>query len=240
MRAQTVSEQESTASAPLPGREVLVVEDEQRIRDMLAKALKEMGFRGTFTPSAEAATKVLAERAFDILILDLNLPGKGGIPFLESVRQQRNDVQVIILTGFGDLEAARAAIHLDVVEFLTKPCALGSLEVALDRARKRGRGQVVADLAAAAEGRGAADSRPMSFDVSGRTRETSTSAASLKSGDATAATEPGGSLEELEQRHILGVLQKHNGNRSAAAAELGISIRKLYYRLGEYQRQGLL
>jgi transcriptional regulator with PAS, ATPase and Fis domain len=49
-----------------------------------------------------------------------------------------------------------------------------------------------------------------------------------------------GSLEELEQKHILSVLQKHNGNRAATAAELGISLRKLYYRLGEYQKKGLL
>ena len=218
----------STAAGSVPpGREVLVVEDEQRIRDMLGKALTEMGFRATFTASAEAGAKALAQRPFDILILDLNLPGRGGIDFLESVRRQRNDVQVIILTGFGDLEAARAAIHLDVVEFLTKPCALGSLEVALDRASKRGRGQVVADRAAAEE-------RAMSFEVSSRPARPEPA-----TGPAGAPADGGGSLEELEQRHILGVLQKHGGNRTAAAAELGISIRKLYYRLGEYQRRGL-
>src|SRR5207245_40059 len=52
---------------------------------------------------------------------------------------------------------------------------------------------------------------------------------------------PGGvSLEEMEQRHILAVLEKNRGNRSATAAELGISLRKLYYRLGQYQKQGLM
>ncbi|MDB5294919.1 MAG: multi-sensor signal transduction histidine kinase [Phycisphaerales bacterium] len=212
----------------IPGREVIVVEDELRVRTMLSEALKEMGFRATLTASAEAGARAMAQQRFDILILDLNLPGKGGIAFLESVRRLGNDLQVIILTGFGDLEAARAAIHLDVVEFLTKPCALGSLEVALDRARRRGRGQVVADRAAAEE-------RVLSFE--------STPAPKAGSGEPTVpppAAAGGGALEEIEQRHILGVLHKHGGNRSAAAAELGISIRKLYYRLGEYQRQGLV
>ena len=48
------------------------------------------------------------------------------------------------------------------------------------------------------------------------------------------------SLEEIEQRHIIDVLNKNNGNRAATAKELGISLRKLYYRLGEYQKKGLV
>src|SRR3954467_11248773 len=97
------------------GRDELVVEDEVRVRNMLGQALKTMGFSATFAPSAEAANRALAERPFDILMLDLNLPGMGGIEFLEKMRKRRKDVQVIILTGFGDLDAAKKAIHLDVV-----------------------------------------------------------------------------------------------------------------------------
>src|SRR3954465_14728935 len=93
-------------SKPLPsGNEVVVVEDDPRVRNMLAGALKEMGFAGTFCASAEAANRALGSGGnFDVLILDLNLPGTGGIEFLESVRRQKNDIQAIILTGFGDLE----------------------------------------------------------------------------------------------------------------------------------------
>ncbi len=47
-------------------------------------------------------------------------------------------------------------------------------------------------------------------------------------------------IEELERRHILATLERNNGNRSATANELGISLRTLYYRLGAYQRQGLM
>jgi DNA-binding NtrC family response regulator len=209
---------------------VLVVEDEIRIRDMLGRALKEMGFHGTLVPTAEAGVRAMAGRAFDILILDLNLPGMGGIEFLEAVRRQNKDLQVIILTGFGDLEAARKAIHLDVIEFLTKPCALGDLEKALDRARKRRREKIVGGA-----GVPTAPSEPaLQFETA--PPKPPTTAVTLEgAGDA-----PAGSLEELEQKHILSVLQKHNGNRAATAAELGISLRKLYYRLGEYQKKGLV
>src|SRR3954471_8123723 len=94
----------TSASSTLPtGREVLVVDDELRIRNMLSKALKEMGFCAPLAASAEAASRELAHRTFDILILDLNLPGMDGMEFLASIRKRHPDIQVIILTGFGDL-----------------------------------------------------------------------------------------------------------------------------------------
>ena len=48
------------------------------------------------------------------------------------------------------------------------------------------------------------------------------------------------SMEDVERKTILTALEKHGGNRAATAAELGISLRKLYYRLGEYQKKGLI
>jgi DNA-binding NtrC family response regulator len=205
------------------GRDVLVLEDEARVRNMLSQALKEMGFNATFTSTASAASKAMAAHAYDILILDLNLPGMNGLEFLESIRAMRADIQVIILTGFGDLEAAKKAIHLDVVEFLTKPCGLGNLETALNRACKRRRGQLTGDPASGTE-------PLLRFE---------TEPGTVSPPDAG----PDGavlSMEEVERRHILSVLKRLNGNRPAAAAELGISIRKLYYRIGEYQKKGIV
>jgi DNA-binding NtrC family response regulator len=222
----------STSLTSLPsGREVLVVEDELRIRNMLSQAMKQMGYNATLVSTAEAARRAMDQRAldhgaFDILILDLNLPGMGGLEFLESLRGKQCDLQVIILTGFGDLDAARKAIHFDVVEFLTKPCTLGSLEIALERARRRRRGQIVGQPGAMPE---------VALQFDSPEPEPSVPPESAGTADGSAL-----SMEELEQRHILGVLRKHNGNRAATAAELGISLRKMYYRLSEYQRKGLL
>ena len=74
---------------------------------------------------------------FDISILDLNLPGVGGIELFEKFRAANPEHQVIVLTGFGNLESARASIRLDVVDFLEKPCPLGELEKSLHRATQR-------------------------------------------------------------------------------------------------------
>jgi len=192
---------------------VLIVEDEMRLREMLGRAVREMGFNPTVAGSGESALREAGTRPFDIAIVDLNLPGMGGLPMLERLRQLQPEIQAIVLTGFGDLEAARAAIHLDVVDFLTKPCALGTLEEALDRARRR---------------------RFKTTEFEPILEE--------ETQFQPPEPEPGArlSLEELEQRHILAVLEKNNGNRTETAAELGISVRKLYYRIGQYQKQGLL
>src|SRR4051812_40835583 len=88
---------------------VLLVEDESRLRDMLVRALREMGFQPSGVTSAEAAVRVLEHGALTpgILILDLNLPGMDGMELLATLRQRWPAVQVIILTGFGDLSAAK-------------------------------------------------------------------------------------------------------------------------------------
>jgi DNA-binding NtrC family response regulator len=205
---------EPSAPPPSEARNVLIVEDENRLREMLTRAVKEMGFMPTAVSTAESALREAQTHGFEILILDLNLPGMSGLDMLERLRESQQEVQVIVLTGFGDLDAARHAIRLDVVDFLTKPCALGTLEEALDRARRRHHKNLEPELPAP---------EPAQFE-------------------ALPPAEPGErlSLEELEQRHILAVLEKNNGNRTATASELGISVRKLYYRIGQYQKQGLL
>ena len=208
---------------PGEGRQVLLVEDEPRLREMLTRAVQEMGFSPTSVSQAEAALRQLeqrGERGFDILIVDLNLPGMGGLELLEQTHARGPTTQAIILTGFGDLDAAKQAIRLDVVDFLSKPCPLGELEVALDRARTR---RLKADRAAPAAVPVPAEAAPPE-------------PADRDPGEPQSVP----SLEEMEQRHTLAVLEKNHGNRTATATELGISLRKLYYRLGQYQKQGLL
>lgn len=187
---------------------VLVVEDEVRFRELLVRAVESWGYSATAARSGEEAIKLQRQREHHIALLDLNLPGEmDGLACLEALRRDWPQIQAIVLTGFGDLAAAQRAIHLDVVEFLTKPCHLGELEQALDRARKRWESL-----------------RPFPQ----RSWEEPPPAVPEPSSPAT--------LAELEKRHILEVLARHHGNRAATAAELGISLRTLYYRLEEYQR----
>jgi DNA-binding NtrC family response regulator len=201
---------------------VLIVEDEARYRDLLLRALPDMGFEGAGAGSGEEAMRLMKEQPFHILVLDLNLPGMHGLELLEKVRGKWPDIRVVILTGFGDLDVAKQAIRLGVDDFLTKPCHLGELEAALERARRKWKPKLP-DLSAA----GIEEETPEQEEVA---------AAPPPHDEAKGAA----SLRDVERQHILAALSRHEGNREAAAKELGISVRKLYYRLAEYQQQGFL
>ena len=194
-----------------PGCRVLVVDDERRLRDMLVRSATEMGFDAVAARSAEQTLKVLESNGddIDIVLLDLNLPGVGGIELLGQIRQRWAHIQVVILTGFGNLDSAKKAIRLDAVDFLTKPCSLEELEIALAKARRR---RLELLQAPSVREPTEADSVPTETDA------------------------PAMTLEDIERIHILAALDRHGGNRAAAAAELGISERTMYYRLGQYQR----
>jgi DNA-binding NtrC family response regulator len=197
-----------------PASRVLVIDDESRLRDMLVRSATEMGFKAVAARSAEQAMKLLESEGneIDIVLLDLNLPGMDGMELLEQLKRRWPHTQVIVLTGFGSLEAAKKAIRLDVVDFLTKPCALEELEVSLARARRRRLESFEPEIPSSESH----DELPLS--------ETKDNAAPM-------------TLEEVERVHILAALDRHDGNRAAAAAELGISERTLYYRLGQYQHR---
>jgi len=209
------------ASRPPADPRVLVVEDETRMRELLQRVMTNWGFDVTVARSAEEAARLVEAGDPEIVVLDLNLPGEGGIEFFKKLRARLPRVQGIVLTGFASIDAAREAIHLDVVEFLTKPCHLGELEQALDRAMRRVSPPGKPALAA---------QEPAIEAVPPAAR------GSNQSQDANA----GRTLEEIERDHILATLQRNGGNRTAAAAELGISRRTLYYKLDGYQREGHL
>lgn len=116
---------------------VLVVEDEPRLRDLLQRAVTGWGFEAATARSGEEAIRLNDAQPFEIAILDINLPMMDGLEALKSLREKSPTMQAIILTGFASIDAAKRAVHLDVVEFLTKPCHLGELEQALDRALRR-------------------------------------------------------------------------------------------------------
>jgi DNA-binding NtrC family response regulator len=222
---------------------VLLVEDEPRLRDLLLRAIPDMGFTPLGARSGEEGLKQMEAQPCEIIVLDLNLPGMTGLEFLEAVRKRWPKAAVVILTGFGDLDAARKAIRLDVVDFLTKPCPLGELEVALERARRRVRGEpgaVSEALRAALAGHSDEDEDAPDAPGSAAAPHFGSDAPGSAPGSAApSAANPAGphKLDEFERQHILSALQRHGGNRTATAQELGISLRTLYYRLSEYQKR---
>ena len=211
---------------------VLVVDDEQRLRDVLVRGITQMGYDCAGSPHGEDALKQMRAEPFGVTIIDLNLPGMDGMQLFEKLRKGWPAVQVIVLTGFGDLDAAKQAIRLDVVDFLTKPTHLGELEQALGRAWQLIDDAVGLDAVQLPE--------PTADELAlDHAEDPSAGLADVPAHEG-AALKPGESLEALERRHILETLARHDGNRRETAEALGISLRTLYYRLNQYQKEGHL
>ena len=96
------------AASVAVGRRVLVVEDETRLREMLNRAVRDMGFEIQCVGSAEAAMRIFESQPVDITIVDLNLPGMGGMEFIEAIHGRWPDTQPIVMTGFGNLQSCQA------------------------------------------------------------------------------------------------------------------------------------
>ena len=114
-----------------PAMKLLLADDERNIRTVLTEELQHLGH--TVVPCADGneALQALKNDAFDVLILDLDMPGADGLTVLKKARALKSDAHVIILTGKRTLEAAQQAIRCDIVEFLTKPYSIANLEAVL-------------------------------------------------------------------------------------------------------------
>jgi DNA-binding NtrC family response regulator len=118
---------------------VMVVDDEQIVCERLKEHLEGSGYGvATFTDS-RAALRALEEERFHVIVTDLKMAGPTGLDVLHNVRQGGYPTQVIIITGYASLEAAREAKAMDAYGFLCKPFQLKDLTKLVKGAAKRAR-----------------------------------------------------------------------------------------------------
>jgi two-component system response regulator QseB len=115
---------------------ILIVEDESRITDFLAKGLQSSGFTTTPASNSEDAAAIALDGSIDLLLLDLGLPGKNGLELLKDLRGQGFQAPVIILTARSDIDDKVAGFELGADDYLTKPFRFEELLVRI-RARLR-------------------------------------------------------------------------------------------------------
>ncbi len=100
---------------------ILVVDDEASMRLALTEVLRRSGFEVTAVESGVAALSELAERAYGMVISDMRMPGMGGADLLAAVQAQRPGLPMVMITAYGTVEDAVAAMKAGAREFLTKP-----------------------------------------------------------------------------------------------------------------------
>src|SRR6202165_1677780 len=103
---------------------ILIVDDEAGIRDSLAGVLTDEGYSASSAESGEACLERLRKGAFDVVLLDIWLPGIDGLETLERIRQLDNPPEVIMISGHGTIETAVRATKLGAYDFLEKPLSL--------------------------------------------------------------------------------------------------------------------
>ncbi|HEU5233975.1 MAG TPA: sigma-54 dependent transcriptional regulator [Terriglobales bacterium] len=113
---------------------ILVVDDEADIRKSLRGVLEDEGYKVTAAESGEACLDVLKTRFFDVVLLDIWLPGIDGLETLEKIKQQEDAPEVIIISGHGTIETAVKATKLGAYDFLEKPLSLERTLIVLKNA----------------------------------------------------------------------------------------------------------
>ncbi|HSN15305.1 MAG TPA: response regulator, partial [Anaeromyxobacteraceae bacterium] len=118
---------------------ILVVDDDDAVRDAIVSLLREEGYECSRASGAEQALDHLKADEPPLVISDMRMPGHDGMWLLERIREEHPDTAVIMLTAFGDTEAAVDCLRKGAVDYLLKPPRVTNLVRAVERALSRRR-----------------------------------------------------------------------------------------------------
>jgi DNA-binding response OmpR family regulator len=118
------------------GMKILIVDDEETLRQLIKHELAEQGFHVDDAPDGEKALEKLSGDRFNLVILDIRMPGISGLDVLKKIREENLADKVIMLTGVDELKIARESVQLGASDFLTKPYEFQNLLACIDRVFK--------------------------------------------------------------------------------------------------------
>ena len=116
------------------GSKILLVDDEVVFASNMAKLLESRGYWVTAVNSGDSAIRELEKQDFDVVVLDLKMPGMDGITTLKEIKKLDLFTQTLILTGHGSIDTAMEAIKLGAYDYLTKPCEIEDLVAKIEGA----------------------------------------------------------------------------------------------------------
>jgi len=124
--------------AELPGNQthwrLLLVDDEHSIRTSMSELLRLRGYHVDEASNGSEALAALARQPYDLMVLDMLMPGMHGVEVMRRARELRSDLAIIVLTAHATVESAIASVKSDVTDYMLKPCSLNDLTVSIERA----------------------------------------------------------------------------------------------------------
>jgi len=116
---------------------ILFADDETSLQELMRIELPRLGHEVTVCPDGRTAVRALERTAYDCVMVDLDMPGIGGLDVIREVRKVSPDTESVVITGKSSHESAVAAIREGVFDYLTKPCKLSEIQAVLERVRQR-------------------------------------------------------------------------------------------------------
>ena len=118
-------------------KKILLVDDEVIFTKNMSRLLESRGYLVTVVNSGDEAIKALDQDKYDVMVLDMKMPGMDGITTLKEVRKLQLFTETLILTGHGAIDTAMEAIKLGAYDYLTKPCEVDELVEKIEDAREK-------------------------------------------------------------------------------------------------------
>lgn len=116
---------------------ILLVDDEVAFANNIAKLISKRGFEVKTVYDGESAIRAMDEIDFDVVVLDLKMPGLDGLSTLKLIKTKKKEVEVIILTGHGSMESGIDGIEMGAFDFIMKPVRFDDLHEKIREAFQR-------------------------------------------------------------------------------------------------------
>jgi two-component system response regulator HydG len=126
-----------TIGVGMATQHLLVVDDDDSVRNACAEIARRMGFNVHTAESVPTARAILKQIPIDLMLLDMKLPGGGGLLLLEESKALHPETAVVVMTAFATVSSAVEAMRIGAADYLTKPFALEELTAMLTRASQR-------------------------------------------------------------------------------------------------------
>lgn len=116
------------------GARALIVDDQQSMCELIETDLRLRGLESRWFTSAAVAYEALHDEDFDVVLTDVRMPGTTGLQLCQQISEARPDIPTVVMTAFGNLETAIAAMRAGAYDFITKPIEMDLLAITLRRA----------------------------------------------------------------------------------------------------------
>lgn len=102
---------------------ILIVDDDETVRRSYLRSLESLSCNIEAASDGDQALQTMADKPFDVVLLDMRMPGQDGMSVLRTIKQRWPDSEVVIITGYPTVDSAKEAVRLGAYDYISKPVA---------------------------------------------------------------------------------------------------------------------